>query len=72
MGSLTLDKLSMRVTDKYEQLREKLQSNIEELTDLVIDFTSLKACLNPMGLTQDVQEDTSDEVHIINFYSSTI
>ena len=64
MESLSPEKDSVQATDKYEQLKERLQSSVEELTDLVIDFTSLKACLNPMGLTQDSEEETSDEVHI--------
>lgn len=55
-----------RLLHKQTQvLVQKLLANLESQSDIIIDFTSLKACLNPMGLgdSEQEQEDiTTDQV----------
>ena len=46
-------------------LLQKLLSSLENQTELMIDFTSLKTCLNPMGIeeTQEGEDASEDKVY---------
>ena len=46
-------------------LLQKLLSSLENQTELMIDFTSLKSCLNPMGIeeTQEGEDASEDKVY---------
>lgn len=46
-----------------QQLVQKLLVNLETQSDLIIDFTSLKACLNPMGLGGTEDNMQADQVN---------
>lgn len=50
--------------DKSGQLTQKLLSSLGSQTELMIDFTSLKSCLNQRGHCEENQEgeDVSDQV----------
>ncbi len=52
---------------KYDKFAQQLQSHLETQDELMIDFSSLKSCLNPTGYTpenegEDTGEDITDKV----------
>lgn len=48
----TKDHEQLILQSKNEIIKQLLAS-LEEQSDLVVDFTSLKTCLNPMGIGND-------------------
>ncbi len=51
-------------SEKYDRFTQQLQSHLETQDELMIDFSSLKSCLNPTGFIPENKqgEEISDKV----------